>query len=323
MNKNSQAAVAARRATAVKMFNQRIEESGSSIRLVEQSYDGLLFSNGKRIEYNSAFYKSMLRYFHSPSYQTQLSRLGDLLDNWKGTAKEIAFSLHSKGGKKAQALHGDEIIKNNLTAHGQNKGITGPASSSYGRKLSEDLKKRLSESHKGAGNPMYGKHHDDAYKKAKSEYMKRMILQGNFTPNTNNRLTHYDIVYQGVRYRSSWEVLFAATHKNFEYEKLRIPYQLNETSHVYIVDFVDHQAKIAVEIKPYELLNKHNNNVKIDALKEQAKQAGYTVQVLMQNDIVELAKHTDLTIFDDKTREKLETLIKNEVSFNQRNFKAK
>lgn len=320
--------ILSRRAKIVERLNNTFKQLGGKVFIDRWDLEGLHFTNNISLTYenDSIKIKQLMNRFRNKNpkaVQRWVECLDELLRDYDNTTYKIRQQIRSENGIKTQSLYGDKIKENNLTAQGWNKGLTGPANPNYGKHPhSPEFLKWLSESRKGAGNPMYGTRYSDEYKKAKSEFMKGRILRGEFTPNTNNRLTHRDIWFNGVCYRSSWEVLFAATHKTYAYEKLRIPYTLDNESHVYIVDFVDHDAKIAVEIKPYELLTKQHNDIKINALKEWAKQNGYEVQIWMQNEITELAKNTDLSIFDETIQTKLGTLIKNEAAFNQRNFQA-
>lgn len=316
-----------RRLKVVNKLNELIKQLGGNVFIDRWDIECIHFTNGVSLYYKDDHIKirqllTRLRSKNLKSVQRWVLCLDDLLHNYDDVTFKIRQQIRSENGLKTQSLYGDKIKKNNLTAQGWNKGLKGSDNPNYGKHPhSPEFLKWLSESRKGAGNPMYGTRYSDEYKKAKSEFMKGRILRGEFTPNTNNRLTHYDIEYRGKRYRSSWEVLFAHTHPDYEYEKLRIPYILNGKSHVYIVDFVNHTTKTAVEIKPSELMNKQNNDVKINALKKWAAQNGYSVQLLMQNEITELAKNTDLSVFSEDVQNKLNTLINNETSYKARNSK--
>jgi hypothetical protein len=84
--------------------------------------------------------------------------------------------------------------------------------------------------------------------------MKKKIVTGEFTPNTNNYRTHkmLSFNFHGVtrKVRSVWELIWWALHPTFGYEELRLPYTINEESHIYIVDFVDHASRTVYELKP-------------------------------------------------------------------------
>lgn len=117
-------------------------------------------------------------------------------------------------------------------------------------------------------NPMSGTVMSDDAKLHLSNVMKQKILDGTFTPKSNNRNTHWDSVYNDRKYRSSWEALFHSNYECYEYETLRINYTFNGNIRVYIVDFVCHKDRIAVEVKPKDLLNDDNTIAKIKALRE-------------------------------------------------------
>lgn len=90
---------------------------------------------------------------------------------------------------------------------------------------------------------MFGVKLSDADRLKKSVIMKQLILNGKFTPNSNNRNTHWKSTYKGQAFRSSWEALYACLNETAEYETLRISYTLDDREFVYIVDFIDHDKK--------------------------------------------------------------------------------
>lgn len=129
--------------------------------------------------------------------------------------------------------------------------------------LWEIAKKKISIGKMGDKNPMYGKRHTEEYKQALSRSMKQKILDGKFTPNSNNRLTHYDCNYNGVKYRSSWEAAFAYLNPSCKHEKLRIKYiDENGVDRIYITDFYDELNKVCYEIRPSNLFDPSSNKIK-------------------------------------------------------------
>lgn len=90
--------------------------------------------------------------------------------------------------------------------------------------------------------------------------MKNKIKNGEFTPNITNSWnggTSYLIMNNKKnKYRSSWEAFFHLCNNHLEYEKLRIEYKLDNITHNYIVDFIDHKNRKLYEIKPYSQLNR-------------------------------------------------------------------
>lgn len=103
------------------------------------------------------------------------------------------------------------------------------------------------------------KKHTEESKRKMSESTKLTILNGTFTPKSNNRLNHKRLKYNNISFRSSWEVKFymymSDIGKTISYEKLRIPYKYDNKEHVYIVDFVDYVNKIAYEVKPNSMID--------------------------------------------------------------------
>lgn len=152
-----------------------------------------------------------------------------------------------------------------------------------------------------------------------SARVKQAILEGRFTPNSNNRNTHWDVYFSGKKFRSSWEAVFYAINPEFEYETLRIPYYFNGKERIYIVDFCNHITKHAVEVKPKELLGSPEMQAKLSALKKWATDNDYTVEVFTQDSLIENISRVDLTQFDYKTQKKLSGFI-NEANKKNRNF---
>lgn len=126
----------------------------------------------------------------------------------------------------------------------------------------EIAKLNISLANSGENNGMYkwGETHPNAenIKLKCSETTKLSILEGRFTPNTNNRHTHFESTYNGKKYRSSWEAAFHSINPHLEFEKVRIKYfdKTTNSTRIYITDFVDAKNKIIYEIRPNELFNK-------------------------------------------------------------------
>jgi hypothetical protein len=93
-----------------------------------------------------------------------------------------------------------------------------------------------------------------------SQTMKRKILNGEFTPKSENRKRSKRIKSNitGLSYRSNWELIFHENNPKLQYELIRIKYMDDNIERVYITDFVDIDNKIIYEIKPTsELKNKN------------------------------------------------------------------
>jgi len=92
-----------------------------------------------------------------------------------------------------------------------------------------------------------------------SNTVKKKILNGEFTPKSNNRRTWKRIYKDGHAFRSSWELKFYDYCLNnnikVEYEALRIPYEFEGSTHIYITDFISHTEKKVYEIKPNSMID--------------------------------------------------------------------
>lgn len=220
---------------------------------------------------------------------------------------EIKSSLAALGGKAAQKKHGN-IIKENLNTgtswnagtKGKNIGTRGP--------LPQSVKNKISLKNSGHGNGMYGVTMSEVDKKKRSAIMKKKILLGEFTPNSNNRNTHWESSFNGRKYRSSWEALYQHINPLAQYEILRVEYMFNNNTHIYIVDFVDHINKLVVEVKPTELCIGDKFLAKMIALTNWAKENKYSVVIAdrawfkRQNIVIDYSK------FDNNTTRKIKSL---------------
>ena len=102
------------------------------------------------------------------------------------------------------------------------------------------------------------KYKDPLLRKKNSDSMKNKILSG-YTPKSSNRFNHSRLTYDGIQFRSSWELTFYKFNKqlggDLYYEKYRIPYiDENNNERIYITDFVDEYNKIIYEVKPSTLI---------------------------------------------------------------------
>jgi len=88
-----------------------------------------------------------------------------------------------------------------------------------------------------------------------SKTMKKLIADGKFTPPITNSWTHWDAEILSEngnikKFRSSWEAAFWLSNQHLEYETIRIPYELDGKSKMYIADFYVRDKNIVYEIKP-------------------------------------------------------------------------
>lgn len=138
-----------------------------------------------------------------------------------------------------------------------------------------------------------------------SNTMKEKIASGEFTPCVTNTWTHNRIEVDGVKYRSSWDAAFGVLNTNYEYEKLRIPYVFDGETRTYIVDYVNHIDKIAIEIKPSGMSDTSTVCAKRDALVYFCDKNGYNY--------IEVDEHWFKDFVDDDKirllKQKLESAI--------------
>jgi hypothetical protein len=130
-------------------------------------------------------------------------------------------------------------------------------SAEYSRKLSVSTTKR---------------YEDPLERKKQSDNMKKMIANGDFTPNITNSWTRWKSVIGDRKFRSSFDALFFLyseyNNLDYQYETLRIPYHYEGNKHIYIVDYISHKDKKVVEIKPSGLVDLPKNKAKESSLLE-------------------------------------------------------
>jgi hypothetical protein len=138
--------------------------------------------------------------------------------------------------------------------------------------------------------------------------MKNKILNGQFTPNSNNRNTHWDSSFNAKVYRSSWEALYQYHNPDDLHEKLRIKYKYKGKSHVYIVDFVNYDTKIVSEVKPRECCKDAKFVAKYKALTVWAEKNEFTVRIVDMAFLKSLPMPSSFEAFDDNTERKIRKL---------------
>jgi hypothetical protein len=114
--------------------------------------------------------------------------------------------------------------------------------------------------------------------------MKKKIMEGKFTPNITNSWTHRNIELNvdGIitKYRSSWEAAFAILNPICQYEKIRIPYEINGLQKTYIVDFADFDNNILYEIKPNAIKSVNSCAIKESAAREWGLRNGWEYKMI-------------------------------------------
>lgn len=144
----------------------------------------------------------------------------------------------------------------------------------------------------GEKNPMFGRSPSPEQRLKQSIALKKKIKSGEFTPCIQNSRTHWECIFDGKKYRSSWEAIYASLNPMDLYEELRIEYPYQNDIKIYIVDFINHQHKTLTEIKPQEHTLSQKNKCKFKAAKEWCNAHGYKFQVLTQEYIIE--KYEDI-----------------------------
>ena len=220
---------------------------------------------------------------------------------------DLRKTTSSRAGKLAWKLKRDQISSKMKGRVPWNKGVFGEPNSFYGKKHNDETKQKISEKNKGKNNGMYGRRMSGNEKILQSQRMKDKILSGDFTPNSNNRNTHWNSMLDGIKYRSSWEALYKFYNPNSIYEKLRIPYSYDGKERIYIVDFIDEFNKLVIEIKPKNILKTEISNAKINSLIKWSEENNYKTVIVDETWIVENIDDTTIeyTRFDTKTQNKI------------------
>jgi len=226
------------------------------------------------------------------------------------TWEDLKKKNNSNAAKFAWILKGNDIKLKMKGRSPWNKGVYGERNSFHNKSHTNDTKRIISEKNKGENNGMYGRKMSDEDKKLQSQRMKTKILEGGFTPNTNNRNTHWEAVLDGIKYRSSWEALYKFYNSNSIYEKLRISYEYNNETKIYIVDFIDEVQKLAIEIKPKNILKTEISKAKIKSLNEWCINNNYHLLIVDEDWIVSNIDSDiiDYQRFDEKTQSKIKKL---------------
>ncbi len=288
-------------------INARLEEYEQLTRIVNLTASSLSLNNGLTLTGNEAgkFIKRVMNNVVIDWVKnTDKLLAGEVSEN---EIKSVSFSI---GGRSCQEKHGDKIRNNLNTGRPWNKGERG-LQVGWTKGLTKNTDSRIfkmAEGKKGDKNPMYGKRMSESEKKERSKTMKQMILDGTFTPNSNNRNTHWESFYKNKKYRSSWEALFHYHYPDALYENLRIAYDINEKDHIYIVDFIDHVNKIVVEVKPKELCKGLVFYAKLAALTEWSNDNGYTIVLADQEWFLNRSEPELYNDFDEKTQNRIKKL---------------
>lgn len=286
------------------IINNKLAEYAQSIRVVEWSGKNIMLSTGKILT-NSNRARFIKRIMNT---KTDLwCRCMDRLISGKITESEIKSELSAIGGRTAQKKYGNTIKQNLNTGMPWNAGTKGQNIGTRGA-LPQTVKDKISAKNSGSGNGMFGVKMSIADKAMRSMAMKKKILSGEFTPNSNNRNTHWESTFDNKAYRSSWEALYQYINQDAEYEKLRIEYNINNTTKIYIVDFIDHVNKQVIEVKSRELCAGEKFQAKLSALTAWAELNKYKLIIADKEWLQSQDNNIDYTKFDDNTARKITAL---------------
>lgn len=298
----------------VDLLNQELLKYGQMTRVVEFGKQYLKLADG-RVLLDSDFDKFKKRVMH-PTVKYWVKNVDALLHG-EISEDNIKSMIYSDAGKLCQKIHGENIRKNLNVGVPWNKGVTGIA----GHPQTIESRNKISLNNSGENNGMFGRKLTDDEKLHKSQVMKRLILEGKFTPNSNNRNTHWESYFNGKYYRSSWEALYQYFDPEAMYEKFRIAYDFNGEQKIYIVDFINYKTKILVEVKPRELCSDKKFEAKMESLKKWAGINGYSVIIADQAWFENNIEIVDYTQFDEKTAMKIKKFY--EANQKNRNRKTK
>lgn len=282
----------------IETINCKLYEHNQMARVVEWGSKHIVLDNGIRLENNKRL-RFIRRILNSPT-TFWVENIDNLLSG-KITESQIRSKTSTNGGIIVHKLHGDKLRQSLRGRKAWNKGLKGLP----GRPLTAEAKLKISIANSGDKNGMYGVKKTDEQKKEQSEMMKQLILSGEFTPNTNNRNTHWDAQFDGKQYRSSWEALYQYMNPVAKYETFRIIYELYDNTHVYIVDFIDEVNRIVVEVKPKEMCSGDKFDAKMKALYNWANNNEYSVLLVDRKWLRDQSIQIDYSRFDNKTAEKI------------------
>jgi len=297
----------------IEEINTRLQFYNQTTRVIEWTSGYIILENGIRLESNKRlrFIRRILNAKTTIWVENMDAVLSGIMPESKIRSKLSVF-----GGIAVHQFHGEKLRQSLKGRKAWNKGLKGLP----GRPLTDEAKKKISIANSGEKNGMFGVKKTEEQKKNQSDMMKQKILSGEFTPNTNNRNTHWDARFDGKKYRSSWEALYQYMNPVARYETFRIAYDFCDNTHVYIVDFIDEVNRILVEVKPKEMCTGDKFDAKMNALHTWANDNEYTVLIVDKDWICEQSIPIDYSRFDEQTAEKIRKLY--EVSKKNRNNKT-
>lgn len=168
----------------------------------------------------------------------------------------------------------------------------------FGSKRGNETRRKISAKSKIYHSSDKGK----ADNKRRGLILQEKIKNGEWTPCITNTWTHWTTEVYGKKFRSTFEGIVYAYYRDklsieLEFEKIRIPYILSGKRKIYIVDFVDHQNKVVIEVKPSTLKNDPKNTAKFQALETWCEKNKYIMRVIDEAEISKMALELDTLDF--------------------------
>jgi hypothetical protein len=174
------------------------------------------------------------------------------------------------------------------------------------------LKMKFSKERMGDKNPVHRQTPEtrERIKINNSIKMKNLILSGKFVPPVTNSWSFSRIIINNIPFRSSWEAVFYILNPTLEYEKVVIPYMVNNIKKNYIVDFVDHIDKIIYEIKPKATKQNAINLIKEKAALKWAKKNKYEYVCISNEYFEQNANKIDYAAYEPKLKKSMNQFLK-------------
>lgn len=286
----------------IEKYNSKLKAYNQKIYVKFLDQYNITFSNNKSFD-GSERKRWMIRLNTSSII---MENFDDIIND-KININDIRSKICSDAAKLCWDKNRDQFIEQRKGRKPWNIGLPKEMQPFYGRTQTDEVKSRISSKNKGKNNGMYGKPVSKEQKQIQSVKIKDKILNGEFTPNTNNRNTYWDSKLDGISYRSSWECLYKHHNPNSLYEKLRIKYVYDNKERIYIVDFIDEINKLAIEIKPNNILKQDISKAKIDSLREWCRKNDYSILIVNEEWLIKNIKENSLNYdrFDIKTQTKI------------------
>lgn len=289
----------------IQKFNKILLECNQQLQAISITGQEVILSNGLELKTKDTVARCKKRVMKGNSvWKNNFDRLYSINHTKRKAAEAECRSVISrKGGNRCWDIHKERIKQNLNTGVPWNKDLKGKYP--YSHSCSEEAKRKIGQANRGKNNGMYGTKMSSEQKEFLSKQMKQKILSGKFTPNSNNRNTHWDSFYKNKKYRSSWEALYQSFDQQAEYETVRIPYWHNNKEHIYIVDFVNHTSKTLIEVKPCELLLDKRTQDKFAAARAWCASNNYQFVIVDKEYLTTKQMPEDLFEFDSKTQQKI------------------